>query len=46
MRVAQSGPVSPTIFNLMVDAAIHKWECLLITRRIPLGDVHTLIAIF
>ena len=44
--VAQGGPVSPTIFNLMVDAIIREWEQLLIIRRIPLGQIRTLIAVF
>ena len=38
--------MSPTIFNLMVDAIIREWERLLIIRRIPLGEIRTLIAIF
>ena len=45
-RVTQGGPVFPTIFNLMVDAIIREWERLLILRRIPLGEIRTLIAIF
>ena len=44
--VTQGGPVSPTIFNLMVDAIIREWEWLLIIRRIPLGEIRTLISIF
>ena len=44
--VTQGGPVSPTIFNLMVDAIIREWERLLIIRRIPLGEIRTLIAMF
>ena len=30
----------------MVDAIIRGWERLLIVRRIPLGEIRTLIAIF
>ena len=44
--VTQGGPVSPTIFNLMVDAIIREWERLLVIRRIPLSEICTLIAIF
>ena len=38
--------MSPTIFNMMVDAVIREWERLLIIRNIPLGEIRTLIAIF
>ena len=44
--VTQGGPVSPTIFNLMVDAVIREWERLLILKDIPLGQVRVLVAIF
>ena len=43
--VTQGSPVSPNIFNLIVNAFIREWERLLIIRRIPLGDIRTLIAI-
>ena len=44
--VTQCGPISLTIFNLMVDAVIREWECLLIIRHIPLSMIRTCVAIF
>ena len=44
--VTQDSLVSPTIFNLMVDAIIREWERLLIIRRISLGKIRTPIAAF
>ena len=44
--VTQGGPASPTIFNIMVDAILRKWERQLILEGIPLGQVRVLVAIF
>ena len=44
--VTQGGPVSPTIFNLMVDAVIREWERLLLLKGTPLGQVRVLVSIF
>ena len=44
--VTQGGPVSPTIFNLMVDAVIREWERLLLLEGYPLGQVRVLVSIF
>ena len=44
--VTQGGPVSPTIFNLMVDAVIREWERQLLLNDIPLGQIRVLVAIF
>jgi hypothetical protein len=38
--------VSPTIFNLMVDAVIREWERLLLLKGIPLGKIRELVAVF
>ena len=38
--------MSPTIFNLMVDAVIRKWERLLLLKGIPLGEIRELVAVF
>ena len=44
--VAQGRSVSPTIFNVMVDAVIRELERLLLLKCIPLGQVCVLVAIF
>ena len=44
--VTQGGPVSPTIFNLMVDAVIREWERQLLLEGLPLNQVRVLVAIF
>ena len=38
--------MSPTIFNLMVDAVIHEWERQLLLKGLPLGQVCVLVSIF
>ena len=42
-RVTQGGPVSSTIFKLVVDTVIRELERLLAIRRNPLGKICTLL---
>ena len=44
--VTQGGPLSPTIFNLMVDAVVREWERQLVARGLGLDDVRRLFACF
>ena len=44
--VTQGGPVSPAIFNLVVDAVVCKWERLLLLEGIPANDVRAFRAVF
>ena len=44
--VTQDRPVSPTIFNLMVDAVIWEWERQLLLKGFTLNKVCVLVAIF
>ena len=44
--VTQDGPLSPTIFNLMVDAIVREWERQLVARGLGLDDVRQLFACF
>ena len=44
--IMQDGPLSPTIFNLMVDAVVQEWERQLMARGLDLDDVWRLFVCF
>ena len=44
--VTQGGPLSPTIFNLMVDAIVREWERQLVTGGLGLDNMQQLFACF
>ena len=44
--VTQGGPLSPTIFNLMVDAVVREWERQLVAGGLGLDNVRQLFACF
>ena len=44
--VTQGGPLSPTIFNLMVDAILREWERQLVAEGLGLDDVRRLFTCF
>ena len=43
--VTQDGPLSPTIFNLMVDAVVRAW-LMEVEGSMDFADVHRLLAVF
>merc|ERR1712086_1230862 len=43
--VTQGGPLSPTIFNLMLDAVVKVW-LMELEGKMDFQDVHRLLAVF
>ena len=44
--VTQGGPLSPTIFNIMVDAIMREWVRLMEAAGINAADIRTIAAVF
>ena len=44
--VTQGGPLSPTIFNLMVDAIVREWMRQLEEQGVDTADIREIVACF
>ena len=44
--VTQGGPLSPTIFNLMVDAIVREWVRLMELEGFDTANIRTIVAVF
>ena len=44
--VTQGGPLSPTIFNIMVDAIVREWVRQMELLGIDAADIRTIVAVF